>query len=88
MRAGVAMVRACRADLGIVLDTDVDRSAVVASSGEPVNSNRYIALMAHIVLRQGIGREGRGGGGGEMGDRGGRPRGHGCVCSRATPKAH
>ena len=52
MRAGVAMVRASRADLGIVLDTDVDRSAVVASSGEPVNGNRYIALMADIVLRK------------------------------------
>jgi phosphomannomutase len=52
MRAGVAMVRASGADLGIVLDTDVDRSAVVASSGEPVNGNRYIALMADIVLRK------------------------------------
>lgn len=52
MRAGVAMVRSARADLGIVLDTDVDRSAVVASSGEPVNGNRYIALMADIVLRK------------------------------------
>jgi phosphomannomutase len=52
MRAGVAMVRAARADLGIVLDTDVDRSAVVAASGEPINGNRYIALMADIVLRK------------------------------------
>ncbi len=52
MRAGVAMVRSSRADLGIVLDTDVDRSAVVASSGEPVNGNRYIALMADIVLKK------------------------------------
>jgi len=50
MRAAVAMVRSARADLGIVVDTDVDRSAVVGASGEPINSNRYIALMAHIVL--------------------------------------
>ena len=52
MRAAVAMVRAARADLGIVVDTDVDRSAVVGASGEPINSNRYIALMAHIVLQK------------------------------------
>ena len=38
-------------DLGIVFDTDVDRSAVVASNGEPINSNRYIALMAAVTLR-------------------------------------
>ena len=31
---------------------DVDRSAVVASNGEPINSNRYIALMSYITLRQ------------------------------------
>ena len=52
MRAAVAMVRAARADLGVVVDTDVDRSAVVGASGEPINSNRYIALMAHIVLQK------------------------------------
>lgn len=50
MRAAVAMVRSARADLGVVVDTDVDRSAVVGASGEPINSNRYIALMSHIVL--------------------------------------
>ena len=43
----------CRsgADLGIVVDTDVDRSAVVGSNGEAIAGNRYIALMASIVLR-------------------------------------
>jgi len=30
----------------------VDRSAVVAASGAPINSNRYIALMAYITLRR------------------------------------
>ena len=39
------------ADLGIVFDTDVDRSAVVAANGEPINSNRYIGLMSYIALR-------------------------------------
>lgn len=30
---------------------DVDRSAVVAASGQAINSNRYIALMSEITLR-------------------------------------
>ncbi|KAK9807868.1 hypothetical protein WJX72_011619 [[Myrmecia] bisecta] len=52
MKAGVEAVRMSQADLGIVLDTDVDRSAVVAADGQPINSNRYIALMATITLRK------------------------------------
>lgn len=40
-----------KADLGIVVDTDVDRSAVISGNGVPINSNRYIALMAYITLR-------------------------------------
>ena len=39
------------ADLGVLFDTDVDRSAVVAADGAPINSNRYIALMSYIALR-------------------------------------
>jgi phosphomannomutase len=50
MRAAVAMTRGACAHLGIILDTDVDRSAVVSAAGEPVNSNRYIALLAHAAL--------------------------------------
>jgi len=38
------------ADLGIVFDTDVDRSAVVDSSGTAINSNRLICLLSAIVL--------------------------------------
>ena len=45
------IVNRSHADLGIVVDTDVDRSAVVAGNGTPINSNRYIALMAYITLR-------------------------------------
>lgn len=41
------------ADLGIVFDTDVDRSAIVDGDGTPINSNRFIALMAAIVLQVG-----------------------------------
>ncbi|KAL3688099.1 hypothetical protein R1sor_014408 [Riccia sorocarpa] len=41
-----------RADLGIIFDTDVDRSAAVDSSGRELNRNRLIALMAAIVLEE------------------------------------
>ncbi len=53
MQAGSQMVTDSGADLGIVFDTDVDRSAVVARDGEAINSNRYIALMSFIALRCG-----------------------------------
>ena len=51
MAAGVQAVQQSSSDLGVVLDTDVDRSAVVAKDGQPINSNRYIALMCLITLR-------------------------------------
>ena len=51
MASATDAVKRHKPDLGIVFDTDVDRSAVVASSGEPINSNRYIALMAAVTLR-------------------------------------
>jgi phosphomannomutase len=37
-------------DLGIIFDTDVDRAAIVDSSGEIINRNKLIALAAAIVL--------------------------------------
>ncbi|KAK3016927.1 hypothetical protein RJ639_006916 [Escallonia herrerae] len=40
------------ADLGIVFDTDVDRSDVVDREGNPINGDRLIALMAAIVLKE------------------------------------
>lgn len=51
MEEGCRMVTDNGADLGVLFDTDVDRSAVVAADGAPINSNRYIALMAYIALR-------------------------------------
>lgn len=45
-------VLACNADLGIMLDTDVDRSGVVDRYGNGINRNRYIALMSAIALRE------------------------------------
>ncbi|MDO4567920.1 MAG: phosphomannomutase/phosphoglucomutase [Clostridia bacterium] len=39
------------ADMGIMFDPDVDRAAVVLSSGMEVNRNRLVALLAAIALR-------------------------------------
>ncbi|CAD6225499.1 unnamed protein product [Miscanthus lutarioriparius] len=38
------------ADLGVVFDTDVDRSGVVDAGGAAINGDRLIALMSAIVL--------------------------------------
>lgn len=51
MAPSIAAVRQNGADLGIVLDTDVDRSGVVDSAGEAINRNRLIAFLATVVLR-------------------------------------
>ncbi|KAI3976987.1 hypothetical protein MKX01_008845 [Papaver californicum] len=40
------------ADLGIVFDTDVDRSGVVDNLGNAINGDRLIALMSAIVLNE------------------------------------
>ncbi|KAJ4770287.1 Phosphomannomutase/phosphoglucomutase [Rhynchospora pubera] len=40
------------ADLGVVFDTDVDRSGVVDSTGVAINGDKLIALMSSIVLRE------------------------------------
>ena len=41
-----------RADFGIIFDTDVDRAGAVLSSGEELNRNRLIAMIAAILLRE------------------------------------
>ncbi len=40
------------ADFGIIFDTDVDRAGAVDKNGTPINRNRFIALMAAIVLEE------------------------------------
>lgn len=40
------------ADLGIIFDTDVDRSALVDDSGRPINRNSLIALVSAVVLEE------------------------------------
>ncbi|NEW62119.1 phosphomannomutase/phosphoglucomutase [Granulicatella sp. zg-ZJ] len=41
-----------QADLGIIFDTDVDRSAIVTKSGHLLNRNNLIAVLSQIVLRE------------------------------------
>lgn len=51
MQPAIDAVRKHRADVGIVVDTDVDRSGVVDKTGEAINRNRLIAFLATVVLR-------------------------------------
>jgi phosphomannomutase len=41
-----------QADLGIIFDTDVDRSAVVTGSGQALNRNNMIAVLSKIILSE------------------------------------
>jgi len=50
MDAIIAAVKNNNADFGIIFDTDVDRAGAVDKNGKPINRNRFIALMATIVL--------------------------------------
>lgn len=52
MKAIAQAVLNNKADLGIIFDTDVDRSAAVDSTGREFNRNRLIALMSAIVLEE------------------------------------
>ena len=52
MDAIIAAVKNNNADLGIIFDTDVDRAGAVDKNGAPINRNRFIALMASIVLEE------------------------------------
>ncbi|KAH8497291.1 hypothetical protein H0E87_019825 [Populus deltoides] len=52
MKAITQAVLENKADLGIIFDTDVDRSAVVDSTARAFNRNRLIALMSAIVLEE------------------------------------
>lgn len=52
MDAIISAVENNKADLGIIFDTDVDRAGAVDKNGAPINRNRFIALMATIVLEE------------------------------------
>ncbi|MGX7025947.1 phosphohexomutase domain-containing protein [Vagococcus hydrophili] len=45
-----------KADLGVIFDTDVDRAAVVDTTGEVINRNSLIAVLAQIVLEEETGQ--------------------------------
>ncbi|MHC1684419.1 MAG: phosphomannomutase/phosphoglucomutase [Clostridiaceae bacterium] len=45
-------VLAHKADLGIIFDTDVDRAAIVDSTGMEINKNPLIALISSIILEE------------------------------------
>ncbi|KAK5842480.1 uncharacterized protein LOC108466801 [Gossypium arboreum] len=55
-KTAMALTRAAvlenTADLGIVFDTDVDRSGVVDNNGNPINGDKLIALMSAVVLKE------------------------------------
>lgn len=50
MASAVAATKAAKADLGVIFDTDVDRSAVIDADGNPINRNKLIALLSAIIL--------------------------------------
>ncbi len=52
MDAIISAVKENSADFGIIFDTDVDRAGAVDKNGKPINRNRFIALMATIVLEE------------------------------------
>lgn len=45
-------VKKKHADLGVIFDTDVDRSAIVDHKGEPINRNALIALISAVILNE------------------------------------
>ena len=50
--AGSKAVVESGADLGSVFDTDVYRAAIVDYRGREMNSNRFLALMSAVILRE------------------------------------
>lgn len=45
-------VKRSHADLGVIFDTDVDRSAIVDHRGDPINRNSLIAMIAAVILKE------------------------------------
>lgn len=52
MASIVRRVRESKADLGVIFDTDVDRMALVAGDGTPINRNALIALISAVILEE------------------------------------
>ncbi len=52
MNSICAAVKREKADLGIIFDTDVDRSAIVDKDGNAINRNELIALISAVILEE------------------------------------
>ncbi|MEE3362434.1 MAG: hypothetical protein VZQ84_02620, partial [Anaerovoracaceae bacterium] len=52
LQAVCAQVKAENADLGLIFDTDVDRSAAVGPDGNPIARNGIVALAAAITAKE------------------------------------
>ena len=52
MASIVRKVKESEADLGVIFDTDVDRMALVAADGAPINRNALIALISAVILEE------------------------------------
>ena len=52
MKSITEAVNEVKADLGIIFDTDVDRTGAVLSDGSELNRNRIIAMLSAILLRE------------------------------------
>jgi len=50
MEAISTAVRRTGADLGVIFDTDVDRTAIVDASGKAISRNELIALISAVIL--------------------------------------
>ncbi len=46
----IESVKGNEADMGIIFDTDVDRSAIIDEKGNPINKSAYIAFISSILL--------------------------------------
>lgn len=52
MRSICEAVKKCKADFGIIFDTDVDRAGAVDKDGLEINRNKLIALISAILLEE------------------------------------
>lgn len=52
MKSICRAVKESRADLGLIFDTDVDRSSAVDSEGREINRNAIVAMAAALIARE------------------------------------
>ena len=52
MEAICSQVKSCGSDLGLIFDTDVDRSSAVDENGHEINRNGIVAMAAALIAEQ------------------------------------